>query len=219
MSGFLDEETDRERSVGELDLAPFQARAARRGTDIARRYGGVIVADAVGLGKTRVALAIVETLRRDRRLQSADQRPVWVCVPARLRDQWRRKMTQAGFERFELLSHTQMSREDLDGPDGEPGVLLVDEAHRFRNPSTNRHRALADWTAEVPVVMATATPVCNSIWDLYHLFSLFVAEHDCRPVVGLDLEDAFERAEEGAFDLTALIERLVIRRTTPPTDG
>lgn len=219
LARFLDEEADRERSVGALDLAPFQARAARRGTEIARRYGGVIVADAVGLGKTRVAIAIVESLRRDRRLQSSGRQPVWVCVPARLREQWRRKMTQAGFENVELLSHTEMSREDLAEPETEPGVLLVDEAHRFRNPSTNRHATLAGWTAEVPVVMATATPVCNSIWDLYHLFSLFVAEHDFRPVVGLDLEDAFERADAGDVDLTELIERLVIRRTTPPTRG
>jgi len=216
---FLGGEADRERSVGELELAPFQARAARRGTEIARRYGGVIVADAVGLGKTRVALAIVESLRRDRRLQSRSRQPVRVCVPARLREQWRRKLRTAGFERFELLSHTEMSRDDLEGPDGQPGVLLVDEAHRFRNPSTNRHATLADWVAEAPVVMATATPVCNGIRDLYHLFSLFVAEHDLRPVVGLDLEDAFERADRGRFDLTEVIERLVIRRTRPPSEG
>ena len=213
------EQGGRERSVGELDLAPFQARAARRGIEIARRYGGVVVADAVGLGKTRVALAIVETLRRDRRLQSEERRPIWVCVPARLREQWRRKMRQAGFEAFELLSHTRMSRDDLADPETPPGILLVDEAHRFRNPSTNRHAALARWTADAPVVMATATPVCNSVWDLYHLVSLFCAEHDFRPIVGLDLEDAFERAEAGEFDVTELIERLVIRRTTPPNDG
>ena len=39
--------------VGALDLADFQARAARRGLDMARRFGGVLLADAVGLGRER----------------------------------------------------------------------------------------------------------------------------------------------------------------------
>lgn len=222
LAEFAADETDEERAVGELDLAPFQTRAARRGTAIARRYGGVIVADAVGLGKTRVSLAIVEALRRERRLGTGGRRPVQVCVPARLREQWRRKLQKAGIEGFRMCSHTEMSRTDVsatadDQPD--PAVVLVDEAHRFRNPSANRSEELARLAARAPVVMATATPVCNSIWDLYHLLAMFVAEHDVRPVVGFELRDAFEWAEAGDFDLTELVERLVIRRTVPPSDG
>jgi hypothetical protein len=220
LAEFAADETDEKRAVGELDLAPFQTRAARRGTAIARRYGGVIVADAVGLGKTRVSLAIVEALRRERRLGTGGH-PVQVCVPARLREQWRRKLQKAGIEGFRMCSHTEMSRTDVAATDdrADPAVVLVDEAHRFRNPSANRSEELARLAARAPVVMATATPVCNSIWDLYHLLAMFVAEHDVRPVVGFELRDAFERAEAGDFDLTELVERLVIRRTVPPSDG
>ncbi len=222
LAEFAVESDDETQSIGDLELAPFQVRAARRGIAIARRYAGVIVADAVGLGKTRVALAIVETLRRERRRRAGEVGPIQICVPARLREQWRRKLRAADIDAHRICSHTEMSREDLSvGPqEGRPpGVILVDEAHRFRNPSANRAEVLAELSAQAPVVMATATPVCNSIWDLYYLCSMFVAEHDLRPVVGCDLADAFERAETGEFDLTELVERFVIRRTVPPGEG
>jgi len=218
-AAFGEEGGGEESAVGDLELAPFQTRAVRRGAEIAGRYGGVVIADAVGLGKTRVSLGIVERLCQRRRTQGGVSGRVLVSVPARLREQWRRRLQSAGLESYRMVSHTAMSRGAVDGLEAAPGVVLVDEAHRFRNPDANRSRALADLCVEAPVVLATATPVCNSIWDLYHLFALFVAEHDLRRVVGYDLRDAFERAEEGEFDLTELVERLVIRRATQPEEG
>jgi superfamily II DNA or RNA helicase len=205
-----------EGGVGELELAPFQRRAVERGLTIARRYGGVLLADAVGLGKTRVSLGIARNLARESRLRSGRRRPALFCVPARLRDQWRRKAQRGGFSSPRVVSHTALSRQSVDLDALDPSVVVADEAHRFRNPDANRSRELSTLCSRVSVVLATATPVCNSIWDLYHLLSLFVAEHDLRPVVGRDLEEAFDAAESGDFDLTALVEHLVIRRTRPP---
>ncbi len=209
--------TSFETSVGELDLAPFQRRAIERGLTISRRYGGVLLADAVGLGKTRVSLALARALSRDARLRSDRDRPAVFCVPARLREQWKRKARQGGMTSPHVVSHTSLSRRNVDVEKLEPGVVVADEAHRFRNPDTYRHRQLAKLCARTSVVLATATPVCNTIWDLYHLLSLFLAEHDLRDVLGCDLEDAFESAESGEVDLTRLVERLVIRRTRPPS--
>lgn len=206
--------------VGELALAPFQGRAAARGLRMARAFGGVVLADAVGLGKTRVSLAIAKALTRDARLRAGRAGPVWVCVPARLRRQWDKALTRAGIAEFEVVTHTALSRGEglshVDGP-GEPAVVVVDEAHRFRNPKAKRSRALARLAACAPVILATATPVCNSQWDLYHLLSLFLGEHDLRGAIGHDLRDAFELAEAGRFDLTELVEQVVIRRTEPPS--
>src|SRR5690554_4153105 len=60
--------------LGELDLAAFQQRAVRRGLRIVRTYGGVLLADAVGLGKTRVGLAMAAALQRDARVQATGGR-------------------------------------------------------------------------------------------------------------------------------------------------
>lgn len=58
--------------------------------------------------------------------------------------------------------------------------LIVDEAHYFRTPSTNRHASLRELIIrnKAQVVLATATPVNNSLMDLYNLFSLYLKE-DC----------------------------------------
>ncbi|MFB6264867.1 MAG: SNF2-related protein, partial [Bradymonadaceae bacterium] len=206
-------------SVGDLDLAPFQSRAVERALDIARRYGGVLLADSVGLGKTRVALATARWLAREDRLSKGARTPVWFCVPAKLRDQWRRSAERAGLDRYRVASHAELSRGLRDVDRAAPAAVIADEAHRFRNPRTNRHSALASLCRNAPVVLATATPICNSTFDLYHLLGLFLAECDLRPVVGRDLKEAFELAEDGEFDLTDVVRRVTIRRTEPPSDG
>ncbi len=202
--------------VGELELAGFQRRAAVRGLQIARAFGGVLLADAVGLGKTRVALAVGRALARDRRLSSGRDRPVLCCTPARLREQWRAAAMRAGLEHCRFVTHTDLSRGKLPDP-GEPSVVIVDEAHRFRNPRAKRSQALAGLAERAPLVLATATPVCNAREDLYHLLSLFMAEHDLRGAVGCHLREAFAMAEDGRFDLSELVEQVVIRRITAPS--
>src|SRR5437762_821552 len=57
-------------------------------------------------------------------------------------------------------------------------LWIIDEAHRFRNPDTNRYRALAKMLVGARVLLVTATPVHNRIADLFHLFRLFLRDHD-----------------------------------------
>ncbi len=208
--------------VGELELAGFQRRAVARGLDIARTFGGVLLADAVGLGKTRVSLGIARALARDARLRSGAPVTVVVYVPARLRRQWEEALARAQVREFEVVTHTALSRgspEALAPAAALQQVVVVDEAHRFRNPRAKRSRALAQLAARAPVVLASATPVCNSQWDLYHLLSLFLAEHDLRGAIGHNLREAFDMAERGDFDLTELVEQVAIRRTRPPSQA
>lgn len=204
--------------IGELELAPFQQRAVLRGLKIARAYGGVLLADAVGLGKTRVGLAMAAALRRDARIRGAGGRagPILCCAPARLGTQWREAAIAAGVADFEVITHTAMSR-GLLAPDVHPSVILVDEAHRFRNPNARRSRRLCDLAARAPLVLMSATPVCNNQWDLYHLFRLFLGDHDLRRAIGHNLKEAFELAQAGDFDLSELVEHLVIRRVEAPS--
>jgi superfamily II DNA or RNA helicase len=199
--------------VGDLSLADHQSRAVVRGVEIARRYGGVLIADAVGLGKTRVGLGVARVLARDERMMGGDdlRRAVWVCAPARLRADWEESLASARVD-GEVVSHTQLSRHGEGLMAGEPGVMIVDEAHRFRNPSAERSQTLARLATRSPLVLVTATPVCNDVWDLYHLLTYFMAEDDLREVIGYDLRDGFARAECGDWDLTELLERVAIRR-------
>jgi superfamily II DNA or RNA helicase len=190
-------------ALGELELADFQRRAVDRLVQIARTYRGALLADVVGMGKTRVALAAGALL-------SAGG-PITVCAPARVVPTWRRALASAGVDAG-VVTHTSMSRADAGPSPG--GVLIVDEAHRFRNPAAARSRTLAAWCAGATVLLVTATPVCSGAADLYNLLRLFLAEDDLRPVVGANLHGAFAR---GGAPLQRALQEVVVRRERAPS--
>src|SRR5690606_13091470 len=164
------------RESSRLSLTRRQEEGARQATTIQMRYGGVIIADSVGMGKTYVALRMIaDALARDWR--------VVVVVPATLRRKWRSAIEAAGAGiagrrqaasagTVTLRSQTRLARSDA-AWDGRPQLAVDDEAHQFRNPRTARYRALARLTADAYVVLLTATPINNRAADLYWLRRLF----------------------------------------------
>ena len=205
-------------------LAPFQESAVARARRVLRWRGGVVVADSVGLGKTFVALALIEeAFGRGER--------VVVAVPAVLRPGWTRQLrglARGADGRCAVVSHAQLSR-GTHRPDSLGGcrLVVVDEAHRFRNPRTRRYAALAELCRSARVVLVTATPVNNAASDLLHLLRLFARDHAFRDIGIASLREAFEagevpeddaveRAREPMVPLPAiarLVEEVVIRRT------
>lgn len=149
-------------------LAPHQIPAARRLTSMLRRYGGALLADEVGLGKSYVALAVA--LYRPE--------PFALVVPAVLASQWRALLARFG-ARAPIITHEQLSI-GADRPAVRPSarLLVVDEAHRFRNPETNRYRALATLAVGCQMLLVTATPIHNHLGDVFHLFRLFIRDHE-----------------------------------------
>src|SRR6266498_4124569 len=97
-------------------LAPHQAPAARRLTAIIARYGGAVLADAVGLGKSYVALAVARMLGG----------PFTLVVPAVLVDQWRALLHRLDIG-ARIITHESLSR---------PTVRLSDTvvSHRRSSP-------------------------------------------------------------------------------------
>jgi len=158
-----------ERSPWPTWLAPHQVPAAERLRALLVRWGGALLADAPGLGKSYVALAVA---------LGCGERFALV-VPAVLVDQWRALL--ARFDtRAAILTH-----ESLSAPSYRPlpsstalyRLFVVDEAHRFRNPGTNRYRGLARLVVGAKVLLVTATPVHNRVGDLCHLLRLFLRDH------------------------------------------
>jgi len=151
-------------------LAPHQVPAAERLVGILARYGGALLADAVGLGKSYVALAVARALGE----------PFALVVPAVLVPQWRGLLEGHAVD-APIITHESLSmtRCRPSPPCAAPcRLFVVDEAHRFRNPDTNRYRALAKAVIGARVLLVTATPVHNRIGDLFHLFRLFLRDHD-----------------------------------------
>ena len=190
-----------DREFGEPDdsegLADFQrvgVTAVERALDV---YGGALLADEVGLGKTHLACAV-----------AADQEPVVVVAPAHLRAMWSRMCPAAT-----VLSHAGLARAD-----GLPAarLVIVDEAQRFTNPASARYRALAGGFPDARFLLVTATPLGMGRADLVALLRLFLPAGGLAPVLGDTLE---HWVADPQADWSELLRTVLVRRSRAVLDA
>lgn len=175
-------------------LFKFQRDGVIGAIDKLNRFGGCIIADSVGLGKTFEALAIIKyhELRNDR---------VLVLCPKRLRDNWtlykandKRNVLASDRFNYDVLNHTDLSRDGGSSGDidlthvnwGNYDLVVIDESHNFRNKATHKGkesrydrlmRRIIKEGVKTRVLMLSATPVNNRLADLRNQIS-FVTEGD-----------------------------------------
>jgi hypothetical protein len=177
------DELEQERPAsGPISLTRFQYDGLDRAFRILEAYNGVLIADSVGLGKSFVGGEII------RRVIEQERRRALLIAPATLRDgTWARfkHRFQLGVETIsfqELAADEQLggTRKVLAADKNEYSLIIVDEAHTLRNPDTtfaSALRALLEGTPPKRVVLMSATPVNNSLWDLYNQLAFFI-RHD-----------------------------------------
>ncbi|MFJ1653259.1 helicase-related protein [Streptomyces sp. NPDC088337] len=216
-------EEDKVRS--RLGLTAFQADGVWRARRILARRKGVLIADEVGLGKTYVAGELIHEAVFDRRQK------VLIIAPATLRDSTWEPFLREKNLRADVLSYEQLVAgiEDagtrtahLQALD-EYAIVIVDEAHALRNSKTLRADALRQVLAgPVPkdLVLLTATPVNNSLEDLYSLIAYFTPNDAAFSDVGIpSLRAYFQRAMEMNPDdlspehLFDVLDEIAVRRT------
>jgi|WetSurMetagenome_2_1015567.scaffolds.fasta_scaffold00416_11 superfamily II DNA/RNA helicase/HKD family nuclease len=145
----------------------YQVDAIKLGLDRIEKYDGVIVADVVGLGKSIIASAIANNL---------DMKTI-IITPPHLKDQWEEYQ-----EEFKLRGARVFSIGKIDeiydrySETSEPILIVIDEAHRFRNEDTNDYKLLHQICRSHPknkVLIITATPFNNDPKDVFALVKLF----------------------------------------------
>ncbi|HET7598782.1 MAG TPA: DEAD/DEAH box helicase [Gemmatimonadales bacterium] len=146
-------------------LWPAHAPTLRRAVAAIERYGGALLADAMGTGKTYVALAVAAAMNR--------RRTTACLVPAALVSQWADAARRLGVPAV-IWSHERVSRGML--PRDTAGLVIMDESHRFRTASTNRYRRLAPWLVGRPALLLSATPVVNRLDDLVNQLALTIRD-------------------------------------------
>ena len=181
-----DEVAEDAKADENLPLTSFQKHGVARALRLIRETGGCIVADEVGLGKTFVAGEILQIYRERR------QRAVLIC-PASLRDTTWKKFLSTYQLFVECMSFEQLASDEqlrdgqrpdarqqhLQRPLDEYQLVVVDEAHNYRNPDApTRAAALRTlmFGRRRDLLLLTATPVNNSLWDLYHLIRFFLRQ-------------------------------------------
>jgi hypothetical protein len=209
-----------EEELGDIPVTTFQKHGVWRALRILREFGGVLVADGVGLGKTFLAGEIVRQYLERR------QRVLLVC-PAALRDSTWRKFLDRFMLYVTMVSYEQLARDRQLGGDAnhllsrleEFQLVVVDESHNFRNPDAPARagvlrQVLAGQRRDL--LLLSATPVNNSLWDLYHLVRYFLrGDADLAGRGVLSLRERFKEAmDEDPFNLNPDLLYPVIDATT-----
>lgn len=197
-------------------LYKFQRDGVVGAIDKLDKYGGCIIADSVGLGKTFEALAVIKyhELRNDR---------VLVLCPKRLRDNWtlyaandRRNVLANDRFNYDVLNHTDLSRDgglsgDIDLANvnwGNYDLVVIDESHNFRNKKTPRAgketrydrlmRQIVKEGVKTRVLMLSATPVNNRLADLRNQIAFATEGRDdaLEPIGIASIDSTTRRAQQ-----------------------
>ncbi|MBM4158164.1 MAG: helicase [Ignavibacteria bacterium] len=146
---------------GFMDLE-YQREAVSDAKSKLQEYGGVFLADVVGLGKTYISAMLAQQL---------DGRNLIICPPI-LKDYWENTFQDFRIpatveslgkldEIIEIVSHREYKN------------VFIDEAHRFRNESTQTYEKLKQVCWGKRVILVSATPQNNTPFDLLSQIKLF----------------------------------------------
>src|SRR5690606_23021313 len=155
---------------------------------------GAILADEVGLGKTIEAGLVLA------QKWTEGKRRILIITPANLRKQWAQELEEKFFLPtliLEAKNYNKMAKDGVRRPFEQKSLVIcsfqfaarhseelmvipwdlvvIDEAHRLRNvyrPDNKIGRTLKTALANAPKVLLTATPLQNSLMELYGLVSL-----------------------------------------------
>lgn len=160
--------TPDEISGGKFSNLKYQLDAIQQGLDCLDKYNGVIVADVVGLGKSIIASAIA---------YNTDIQRTIIISPPHLIQQWKDYVQDFGIRGAVVESGGKIEQLHEQYANSQtPALIIIDEAHRYRNELTEDYQYLHQLTrshADNKVILLTATPYNNRPQDLFALIKLF----------------------------------------------
>lgn len=175
-------------------LFSYQQKGAISLITMLQKYNGAILADAVGLGKTWTALAVMKYF------EIKGYTIVLFC-PKKLRNNWEQYQAGKGsrFDKDEIeyyvRNHTDLQEDRLSQhyPDfplaklqrKQKLLLVIDESHNLRNDKSSRYKFLVEkvllpekTNRDVKVLQLSATPINNKLMDIRNQFKLMVKGQD-----------------------------------------
>lgn len=191
------EDPEFNRQIGKLqnsviykDLFHYQQKGVLSLIKMLQKHNGAILADAVGLGKTWSALAVMK------HFQLLGYENILLC-PKKLEQNWQQYLKDAG-SRFEadnfefiIRFHTDLFEKRLEKDhrkikgyfqSDKPKLLIIDESHNLRNYESSRYKFLLENIIQknhnIKILLLSATPINNSLNDIKNQFKLIVKDND-----------------------------------------
>jgi hypothetical protein len=195
-------------------LFEHQKSGAQHCLRVMQDFGISVCADAVGLGKTRLAAAISRLYR-----SSKGRAKIAIVAARKLHDNWKREMTELGFRDsdYELYNKNLMSRKGNGFIDdfnryGGPDLVIIDEAHEGIRNYKNRIHKLCLQIRERDrasgrqrhFLLLTATPWNNRRADIYNILQPFLTRPEGFTEAGFppELSLWFQNRETGIEQFT-----------------
>ena len=181
----------------------YQLDAVKQALAIIENNNGVIIADVVGLGKTIIACAVARELKK---------RGIVICPPGLIGDRNKNSGWKKYAEEFMLHDWEVRSLGELENiaefvdKHRDIEVVIIDEAHRFRNQDTKDYEILKNICRNKIVILLTATPFNNRPGDILSLLKLFITPKKSSITLENNLVDKF-KAFKGTFDRLGYIKK------------
>jgi len=181
----------------------YQLDAVKQALAIIDNNNGVIIADVVGLGKTIIACAVARELKK---------RGIVICPPGLVGDRNKNSGWKKYAEEFRLHDWEVRSLGELENiaefvdKHQDIEVVIIDEAHRFRNQDTKDYEILKNICRNKIVILLTATPFNNRPGDILSLLKLFITPKKSSITLENNLVDKF-KAFKGTFDRLGYIKK------------
>ena len=183
-----------ERLMIDKDYTPYsyQLEAVAQALATISAHNGVMLADVVGLGKTVIACLVAKALNK---------RGLVICPPHLIGDENKESGWKKYLEDFKLWDWEVRSVGKLKDVlkfvqrSNDIEVIIIDEAHRFRNEGTESYYYLREICRGRKVILLTATPFNNRPSDIYSLLKLFTIPKKSTIVFDEDLESRFRQYE------------------------
>ena len=195
------------KTLEENGYTPYQYQldAVKQALAIIENSNGVVIADVVGLGKTVVACSVAKELKK---------RGIVICPPGIIGDRnknfgWKKYIEEFGLskEGWEVWSLGDLENiTDFVNKHKDIEVVIVDEAHRFRNQDTKDYEYLKNICRNKIVILLTATPFNNRPADILSLLKLFITPKKSSITLENNLVDKF-KAFRGTFDRLGYITK------------
>lgn len=167
----------------------YQLDAVNQALNVIETYNGVIIADVVGLGKSVIASLIANQMGK---------RGLILCPPGLIGSKKENSGWWEYWNRFKLYNwdiessgNLEAVAESIQKNNLEYQVIIVDEAHKFRNQDTSAYEALMDICRGKQVILLSATPFNNSPADVFSLLKLFIVPGASGITIEADLEGRF----------------------------
>jgi superfamily II DNA or RNA helicase/rRNA pseudouridine-1189 N-methylase Emg1 (Nep1/Mra1 family) len=210
----IEQSSDLEELTNQGVLFEHQKSGAQQCLQIMQDFGVAVCADAVGLGKTRLAAAVARLYH-----QINPKANISIIAAQKLHDNWKREMTELNFNDrdYELYNKNLMSRKGNGFINdfsryGGGDLVIIDEAHEGIRNHTNRiHRTCLEIQErdqqsgkQRHYLLLTATPWNNRRDDIYNILKPFLSHPEAFKELGFPAEIVqwFENRDVGLRNFT-----------------